>query len=140
MMIPNPKEAIQVAFLKPIFEDDFVEAGMQAWFIAADWHKEVECFKLYFNFEDFERVNDKYFRETFHPNIHTAKSCPNATKKFFTAMEAGWYNPRYSVYLGVPGVTAENYDEVSAPALAGQASRADALFGREVLKYLRIVK
>lgn len=135
---PNPKEAVHVVFLKPIFEDDFVETGMEAWFLAAEWDRKTECFKLFFNFSDFERVNDKYFRETYHPNVHTKQNCPDSTRKFFTAQEAGWYNPRYSVHMSVPGVTADNYADLSVSALPGQSSRIDALFGREMLKYVRL--
>lgn len=43
-------EAIPVQFLKPIFEDDFVEKGMKAWLVDVEWDGKSDCYKLYFDF------------------------------------------------------------------------------------------
>ena len=64
-------DAIKVQFIKPIFEDDFVEKGMKAWLVDVEWAEREGCYKLYFNFTDFEAENDKYFKATFYPNRYT---------------------------------------------------------------------
>ena len=53
-------DAIKVQFLKPIFEDDFVEKGMNAWLTDIEWDSKENCYNLYFDFSDFEVENDKY--------------------------------------------------------------------------------
>ena len=87
-------EAIEIQFIKPIFEEDFVEAGMQAWLVKIEREPDGSVYTLYFNFSDFEVVNDKYFIECFYKtDQETGK------KSLVTAMEAGYYEPRYSVYF-----------------------------------------
>jgi len=64
-------DAIKVQFIKPIFEDDFVEKGMKAWLVDVEWAEREKCYKLYFDFTEFEAENDKYFKATFYPNCYT---------------------------------------------------------------------
>lgn len=64
-------DAIPVQFLKPLFEDDFVERGMKAWLTKIEWDEGADCYNLFFDFKDFEEENDKYFTECYRPNRHT---------------------------------------------------------------------
>ena len=117
-------DAIQVQFIKPICEDDFVEKGMKAWLVDVEWAKREKCYKLYFDFTDFEAENDKYFKTTFYPNCHT-KTIEEATgRTLFTAKESGWYTPKYSVYLSV----------------GDGEKRDDVAFAREITQYIREVE
>ena len=117
-------DAIKVQFLKPIFEDDFVEKGMKAWLVDVEWAEREKCYKLYFDFTDFEAENDRYFKATFYSNQHT-KAIEEATgRTLFTAKESGWYTPKYFVYLSV--VDGEK--------------RVDDAFAREITEYLREVE
>jgi len=84
-------EAIKVIFKKPIFEDDFPEKGMKAWLIDIIKNEKVECYDLYFDFSEFEKENEKYFKA----NYYDKNSIP-----CLTAKEAGLYNPKYNVYFG----------------------------------------
>ena len=86
----NITEAIKVQFLKPIYEDDFVESGMKAWLTKVV--KIDDMFKLYFDFTEFEQENDKYLTCTFYMYGKDGK-------ELGTAKEAGWYNNKYSVYF-----------------------------------------
>jgi hypothetical protein len=114
-------DAVAVQFLKPIFEDDFVEKGMKAWLTDVEWDLKTDCYKLYFDFTDFEAENLKYFKKSYYPNrVTQEKNLPEA--KFYTALEAGQYEPKYSVYFSVPG-----------------DARNDELFEKEIQKYLRPV-
>lgn len=132
--------AVKVMFKKPIFEDDFVERGMTAWLVAVEWDQKTECFNLFFNFEEFEDINAKYFRRTYHPNRHTAKNCPDSGRKLFTAIEAGCYDSAYSVYFSVPGVDATTYEDMSkASPLPGHRSKLDLAFARELFSYLHVL-
>lgn len=86
-------EATKVVFLKPIFEDDFPERGMKAWLTKIERTPGLDdeltgerAYKLYFDFTDFEKENDKYFTECYYPNTHT-KKLPD--KQLYTAKEAG---------------------------------------------------
>ena len=117
-------DAIKVQFIKPIFEDDFVEKGMKAWLVDIEWAAEVQCYKLFFDFTEFEAENDKYFKATFYPNCHT-KALEEATgRTLFTAKESGWYTPKYFAYLSV-----------------GEGKqRDDVAFAREITEYLREVE
>ena len=117
--IINMVDAVKVQFLKPIFEDDFVERGMTAWLTGIEFNQEYDSYELFFDFSDFEEINEKYFRETYRPNIHTA-DLPKKMK--YTAKEAGMYRPKYSVFLTI-----------------GNAVRDDELFENEIYKYLRVV-
>lgn len=87
-------QALRVIFKKPIFEDDFVERGMQAWFVGWETNTRVECMNLYFDFTEFEAENEKYFKRTFYG------SGANRAGQLLTAKEAGAYDPKYSVYFG----------------------------------------
>lgn len=92
----NMLDAIKVQFLKPIFEDDFPERGMTAWLTAVEWEAKNECYKLYFDFTKFEAINTKYFQESYYENRITRES--GLQKQLYTALEAGQYTPKYSVY------------------------------------------
>ena len=117
-------DAIKVQFIKPIFEDDFVEKGMKAWLVDVEWAEREKCYKLYFDFTEFEVENDKYFKATFYPNCHT-KAIEEATgRTLFTAKESGWYTPKYYAYLSV----------------GDGEKRDDVAFAREITKYLREVE
>ena len=119
----NMVSAILVQFIKPIFEDDFPDKGMYAWLTDIQWCKRDECYKLYFDFSDFEEENDKYFKAEYHPNNRTAKL--ETTRKLFTAKEAGYYNPKYYVGFSLEGGTV--------------GKRNDALFEKQILNYLQRV-
>ena len=114
-------DAIQVQFLKPIFEGDFVEKGMKAWLTDVEWDSNCKYYQLYF---DFEAVNEKYFKRCYHPNRHTAEIEAATDRRLFTAREAGYYDAKYSVYFSV-----------------GDAQhRNDAEFAEEIKKFLREVE
>ena len=114
-------DAIQVQFLKPIFEDDFPEKGMWAWLTDVEWDSDCKYYRLYFDFTDFEAVNEKYFKRCYNPNRHTAEIEAATDRRLFTAREAGYYDSKYSVYFSV-----------------GDAQhRNDAEFAEEIKKYLR---
>lgn len=117
-------DAIKVQFIKPIFEDDFVEKGMKAWLVDVEWAEREGCYKLYFNFTDFEAENDKYFKATFYPNGYTRAIEEATGRTLFTAKESGWYTPKYSVYLSV----------------GDGEKRDDVAFAREITQYLREVE
>lgn len=88
--------AVKIQFVKPIFEDDFVEKGMTAWLTDIVWHSKSEMWELFFDFTDFEAENEKYFKRTFYgPN-------PNDPKRY-TAKEMGLYEPKYSVFFSFDG-------------------------------------
>ena len=99
----NIIDAIKVQFIKPIFEDDFVEKGMTAWLTDVEWNIKQECYKLYFDFNDFEYINDKYFKESYYSNGKTEQLFGNTGRKLFTAVEAGYYTPKHTVYFSIPG-------------------------------------
>lgn len=92
-------DAIKVQFLKPIFEDDFPERGMTAWLTKID--RDDDCWKLYFDFTEFEAINDKYFIETYHNSSKQYRENGGEIKGKYTAKEAGQYTPKYSVMLDV---------------------------------------
>jgi hypothetical protein len=104
-------DAIKVQWLKPIFEDDFPERGMTAWLTAVEWEQDDEGYKLYFDFSEFEAGNAKYFREVYFPNRFTGTG-----KSMFTALEAGQYTPKYSVYFSCGNMTTRD-DEAFAVAI-----------------------
>lgn len=96
MIVANMIEAKKVMFLQPLlFEDDFVERGMKAWLTKIEWNQHNECYKLYFDFTEFEAENDKYFTQTYYPNRHT-RDLEKTGRKLFTAKEAGMYNNKES--------------------------------------------
>ena len=117
-------DAIKVQFIKPIFEDDFVEKGMKAWLVDVEWATVEQCYKLFFDFTEFEVENDKYFKATFYPNRHTEALKEATGRTLFTAKESGWYTPKYSVYLSV----------------GDGEKRDDVAFAREIVEYLREVE
>lgn len=110
--------ATKVRFLKPLHEDDFVEKGMVAWLTDIEWDGTNQCYQLWFDFTDFEEQNKKYFKEIYHPNIHT--HAISTTRSLFTALEAGQYSPKYSAYFSIPG-----------------DKRDDAALEKELATYLR---
>ena len=112
--------AIKVQFINTIYGDDFPEKGMIAWLTGVDYDTDNGCYELFFDFSEFEEYNHKYFRECYFENIHTKKL--NLDKKNYTAIEAGWYNPKYSAYFSVPG-DGQNDDD----------------FAEEIKKHLRVV-
>ena len=119
-------DAIQVQFLKPIFEDDFPEKGMRAWLTDVEWDSNCKYYRLYFDFTEFEAENDKYFKATFYPNCYT-KTIGRAralARPMVTAKESGWYTPKYFVYFSV----------------GDGEKRDDVAFAREITRYLREVE
>jgi hypothetical protein len=118
----NMVEAIKVQFLKPIFEDDFPDKGMTAWLTDVTWDDKSGCYNLWFDFEEFEALNKKYFKADYYPNIHTKDIERETGRKLFTALEAGMYTPKYSVYFSV----------------AGNSDSDDESFEKEILDYLLV--
>ena len=86
--------AVKIRFKKGIFEDDFPERGMKAWLTKIEPDHRCDCYKLYFDFTEFEEENDKYFSSDYYDS----NGRPNKTAK-----EVNLYNPKYSVYFG--GIT-----------------------------------
>ena len=117
MIDMNMIEAIKVQFIKPIFEEDWIEKGMKAWLTDIEWCPRTECYNLYFDFTEFEAYNDKYFKESFY--FYDA----GGREVLKTAKETGAYKPKYSVYLSVSG-----------------EGRNDEVFAEEIKQYLRIVE
>lgn len=113
-------DAIKVQFLKPIFEDDFVERGMKAWLTKIEWNERVESYELYFDFKDFEAENEKYFTEVYFSNIHTPK-IPG--RELFTALEAGMYTAKLKCYLSVNDTNTRDY----------------AAFAVKIKQYLKVI-
>lgn len=120
----NMVSAIKVQFKKVFFEDDFVEKGMTAWLTDIEWDPEHDCYKLYFDFTDFESINLKYFKEAYYANKYTAQ-LNNPNKKLFTAIEAGMYEPKYWSYFYTFYTSVE---------------KRDAIFEDEITEYLRVVE
>lgn len=97
-------QAVKVRFKKPIFEEDFVEKGMIAWLTDIEWCEKASCYQLYFDFEDFEEENKKYFKRTYYSNISTKEGVAKGLFKenrLYTAIEAGIYDPKYSSYFSI---------------------------------------
>jgi hypothetical protein len=113
--------AVKVVFVKPIFEDDFVDKGMIAWLTDIEWEEKEKCYKLYFDFEDFETINKKYFKAVYYSNIYTKELEVHTGRKLFTAFETNNYHPKYSVYFSL---------SIDA--------RDDALFEKEIQNYLMV--
>lgn len=120
MITADILDAVKVQFLEPIFEDDFVERGMKAWLTGVEWEQRTGCYKLFFDFSEFEAENEKYFRETYFANIHTANLPP---KSYYTAKEIGNYNPKYCTHFSADNTEVRN----------------DSAFADSITKYLRIV-
>lgn len=114
-------DAIKVQFIQPIFEDDFPEVGMTAWLTAVEKDKKSGLYKLYFDFTEFEDINEKYFRQVYHSNRHTDAIKEETGRVWFTARETRNYDPKYSVYFSLSNDTLD-----------------DALFEVEILNYLRL--
>lgn len=121
MITTDIVDAIKVQFLRPIFEDDFPDKGMKAWLTDIEWSDQDGCYILYFDFTDFLEENKKYFKECYYPNRHT-KELEESGRIQFTALEAGYYEPKYGVYFSV-----------------GEG-RDDAAFAEEIKNYLREVE
>lgn len=116
----NMVAAQKVIFLKPIFEEDFPEKGMSAWLVDVEWIEKDQCYKLYFDFAEFEAENEKYFKAVYYPNRRTAELAASTGRTWFTAKEAGFYDPKYSVCFHVEGLHRRN----------------DEAFEREIKNYL----
>lgn len=115
-------EAQKVVFKKQIFEEDFPEKGMKAWLTDVHWDDKHGCYKLFFDFTEFEQENDKYMKCSYYPNRYTAL-LPNAPhRNLFTAKEAGMYNNKHSVYFGI-----------------STDQRDDELFSQEISEYLQAI-
>lgn len=95
MFSPDMIDAVKIQFLSPIFEEDFTERGMKAWLTKIELCEKKYCYRLFFDFKDFEKENDKYFTECFYENRYT-----DGTKELYTAKESGNYNHKYNVYFG----------------------------------------
>lgn len=114
-------DAIKVQFLKPIFEGDFPERGMTAWLTRVDWDdQQTECYKLFFDFTEFESINEKYFQEEYYANRHTKEL--GVEKALYTAREAGMYRPKYSVYF----------------SCGSMVTRDDAAFAEAIKEHLKV--
>lgn len=112
-------DAIKVQFLQPIFEDDFPERGMKAWLTKVVWAEQEFCYKLYFDFTEFEAENLKYFTQSYyHSNPEKYGD------RLLTAIEAGYYNAKYDVYF-----SASNEDV-----------RDDQLFAQTIKSFLQVVE
>lgn len=112
--------AQKVIFLKPICEEDFPDKGMSAWLVDVEWIEKDQCYKLYFDFAEFEAENEKYFKAVYYPNRRTAELEASTGRKWFTAKEAGFYFAKYSVSFYVEAVE----------------HRDDEAFEREIKNYL----
>ena len=114
-------DAIKVKWIKSIFEDDFPERGMICWLTGIDWVDNTKCYKLHFDFSEFEAVNQKYYREEYYENKYTEAT--GLAKPLYTALEAGMYTPKYWVYF--------NCDNM--------ITRDDTKFAHEIKQYLQVV-
>lgn len=115
-------EAVEVVFLKPFIEEDFVERGMRAWLTGIEWCERNKCYELFFDFSDFEEENAKYFRASYYPNRKTEELEAATGRTLFTAIEAGYYIAKSHDYFSVGDV------------------RDDAKFTKEITEYLRVVE
>ena len=104
--------AIKVQFLKPFYEDDFVEKGMVAWLTDIEWYDRDHCYKLFFDFSGFEKENDKYFKETYYSNRFSSALAEVTGRSLFTAKETGNYRPKYSADFTISAY--ERNDEMFA--------------------------
>lgn len=101
----NPT-AIRIVFKKSLDPDDFVERGMSAWLTDIQRNDSMGCFELFFDFSDFETDNAKYFKRSYRNR---------ATNAFdSTAIEAGFYTSKHSVYFGDLAWTDEHLDTMLA--------------------------
>lgn len=82
-----------------------------------------QCYRLYFDFSDFEEHNAKYFKAVYLPNVYTKELENKTGRKKFTAIEAGRYNPKYDAYFSFEGLV----------------TRDDRAFQREIVEYLQVV-
>lgn len=94
-------KAVKVRFKKFICEDDFPDRGMTAWLIDIV-DEGADGWKLYFDFTEFELENRKYFKRIY----------PLYSKNLADAIEMGYYDPKYSVYVGCGGETKEEIDDM----------------------------
>lgn len=100
MITVNIDKPIKVKFIKEIFEDDFVEAGMTALLTGVEWDTQYnDCYKLFFDFSPFEEENATLFPEVYWPNQYTRKLAEETGCRFFTAKESKQYDPTYWVYF-----------------------------------------
>lgn len=106
-------EAVRVMFIKQIHKDDFPEKGMKAWLTDVVKDNAAECWKLYFDFTDFEKENDKYLKSVYYISSMNEKG---------TAKEAGYYKNKYSTYFG--DIDTETYGS----------------FEEQISKYLKVIE
>lgn len=115
-------DAIKVQFLQSIYSEDFPERGMTAWLTAVEYCNDNACYKLYFDFAEFDAINDKYFKSCYFPNKWTAMLIGKPKKTMFTAKEAGYYDPKYVTFFDTG------------------SGRDDTTFATMIKQYLRVVK
>ena len=68
---------------------------MIAWLTDIGFDEEVDCYKLYFDFKEFEDHNLKFFKDAYYPNKFTGYG---GRKELYTAIEAGRYTSKLSIY------------------------------------------
>lgn len=101
MITPSMITAVKVRFIKEICENDFPEKGMTAWLTDIVWESGFYHYTLYFDFAEFEQVNDKYFKRLYSSNRFTKELETKTNLIKFTAKEAGFYDNKYSVSFQV---------------------------------------
>lgn len=121
MITANIVKPIKVKFIKPIFEDDFVEEGMIAYLTKVEWDTHYDdCYKLHFDFSEFEEENESLFSQNYWPNIHAKAIEKETGRTLFTAKEVRCYDPKYSVYF----------------SCGDMITRDDKTFEEAILEYL----
>ena len=117
---------------------------MTAWLTGVKWDNEQESYKLYFDFTDFEEMNDKYFRAEYSANHSSVSALRRkrleelnigSSRQLYTAKEIGVYDPKYSVNFVVfsPDEVYTDQDRTDAAGI-----RNDSLFNSELAKYIRV--
>jgi len=114
--------AIKVRFLKKFCEDDFPEKGMMAWLTDIEWNNVEGYYRLYFDFLEFEDENRKYFKDDYCENSIVKNNPEIPSKKFYTAIEAGYYNHKYVALFSI-----------------SSNKRDDDVFEKEIQQYIREV-
>lgn len=121
MITANITKPIKVKFIKPIFEDDFVEEGMIAYLTKVEWDTHYDdCYKLHFDFSEFEEENAPLFSENYWPNCHVVEIQKETGRTLFTAKEVRCYDPNYWVYF----------------SCGDMITRDDKTFEEAILEYL----
>lgn len=107
MFTTNITTPVKIRVKQPIFEDDFVAAGMLGHLVAVEESAERDMFKLFFDFTEFEEHNKALLEPVYYVNGYTERNHPEAVQRVrdglqegVTAIEAGFYEPaNYSVYF-----------------------------------------